>query len=145
MSMKNNSYSNKVFLIACQLGKEEGMGPELAFSQNRFTSMSIGSDNILRCQVRKHILEQFSINQNSGVSSCFYRYNLWETVSQLKGCKKTSHYLLMLGIVFEKRWFIFLGFWDLFSNYLEKWNGLIWIRKWCQWSSFPYCNLLFLM
>ena len=61
-----------MFLTACQWDEEDRMGPELLFSQNRFTPVNTGSDSRLRCQDRKHILNQFSINQNYRVK--FFTY-----------------------------------------------------------------------
>ena len=71
MSIKNNLCSYTVFLTACQWGREDWSGPKLLFSQNRFTPVNTGSDSTLRCQVRKHVLDRFSMNQNSGVKFIF--------------------------------------------------------------------------
>ena len=56
----------KMLLTACQWDREDWTGPELLFSQNRFTPVNTGSDSRLRCQDRKHVLSTHGKGHEEG-------------------------------------------------------------------------------
>lgn len=116
MSIKDNLCSYKMFLTACQWDREDWTGPELLFSQNRLTPVNTGSDSRLRCQDRKHVLDQFSINQHSRVKF-FYIYSLCPSVSQPKTCVTllTIFFSFFAGNTICQSWELYLRRGDSFS------------------------------